>query len=392
MSINASAEGETYTKMTASQLRSLIGDTIPFNYTLNGVEYSGNFVYSATRDFSQYTSVMGYNVSDNPVFGTNKLSNYEGVYYYWVSDFSSATSLYDVDIKLNMNFSGGARGGFMAGGLGSATPSNMTTDLNSTSNGGNFIGGVGISSIITGNTQADLSLSEYYGVVAMNQNPSPGDTLRPLYYNGTNLSINHIYYNRIRTSNMNAINRQVLQLWVIAPYKYGNLSVSTTDTTTTTTGTTSPSSDINVTVNVDNTETNSILSDIWDSITGLVSGIAHLFIPDDDYIENWLEDMGDVISDAFTDKVNLDVLKDLLIDIGTYGNTSSIQFPAITIGESTIPARAVQLKPSGFDTLFNFAETAINLVCTIWVFNMVLLRIKAVFVGEQVVEVEGDVE
>ena len=389
MSINVSAE--TYTKMTASELRSLIGDIIPFNYTIDNVEYSGSFVYSSSIDFQYASSVLGYNVSDNPVFGANKLTNYEGLFYYWISDFSAATSLYNVDIRLNMSFSGGARGGFMAGGLGSASPSNMTTALNAISNGGNYIGGIGNSSIITGNIQADASLADYYGIVSTSTNPTPGDTFRPLVYDSTNFNINHIFYNRIRTFNMPSINSQVLALYVIAPYKYGSVTASVIDTTTSIT-VTSNSGDINVNVTVDNTETNSLLSDIWDSITGLVSGIAHLFIPDDDYIENWLEDMGDVISDAFTDKVNLDVLKDLLLDLGTYGNTSSIQFPAISIGESTIPARSVQLKPSGFETLFNFVETAINLVCTIWVFNMVLLRIKAVFVGEQVVEVEGDVE
>lgn len=278
--------------MTANELRSLIGDTIPFNYTIDNVEYSGSFVYASSMDFQYASSILGYNVSDNPVFGSTKLPNYEGLFYYWISDFSSATSLYNVDIKLNMTFSGGARGGFMAGGLGSASPSNMTTALNAISNGGNYIGGVGSASIITGNTQADASLADYYGIVSTTtSNYSPGDTFRPLVYDSSDFSINHVFYNRIRTYNMNSINRQILSLYVIAPYKYGNVSASTVDTTTSTTGTTS--SDINVNVTVDNTETNGLLGDIKSLISNIgstiINALRSVFVPSDDFMDEFKE-------------------------------------------------------------------------------------------------------
>lgn len=175
--------------------------------------------------------------------------------------------------------------------------------------------------------------------------------------------------------------------------------VSTTTTTDSGAGsvTTVSGGDINVDVNIDLDETNSILEDILEGIssfvTDIIEGVVYIFKPvDDDYIENWLDDMADVISEAFSDKVDIDILRDILIDLGSYGATTSIEFPSFSIGDYTFPARAVALRPAGFDSLFNLVETAINLVCTIWVFNMVLMRIKAVFVGESVVEVEGDVE
>ena len=376
--------------MTASQLHALIGDSISFTYKVNGVPYSGTFTYDGNIDFATYNSVLSFNVSDNPVFGTNLLTQYEACFYYFRTSYTDQTYFTDIDIQLNFDYFGGARGGFMLGQ--SWSISGIQSAGNSVAVGGNYCGNF---PIITGNTQADSSLANYYGVVNTTWN---NVNYRPLYYDSTNFSIHHVHYNSIATRSLPNIGNssssyRYLLLYVVAPYTYGNFDVSVTDPAVTTTTTTSASSgDVNVTVNIDNSETNSILSDIWDAITDLVSGIAHLFIPDYDYIENWLEDMGDVISDAFTDKVNISVLKDLLLDLGTYGNTSSLEFPALTIGDSTIRARAVELKPSGFDELFDFVETAINIVCTIWVFNMVLLRVKAVFVGEQVIEVEGDVE
>lgn len=198
-----------------------------------------------------------------------------------------------------------------------------------------------------------------------------------------------------------AVNYQPAVLMMIFCPNVGGRPSNTEPVQTTTTETSSggavTSGDINVDVNIDLDETNSILEDILQGITDfvadIVEGIVYIFKPtDDDYLENWLDDMADVISEAFSDKVDIDILRDMLLDLGSYGATTSIQFPSFSIGDYTFPARAVALRPAGFDTLFNFVETAVNLVCTIWVFNMVLMRIKAVFVGESVVEVEGDVE
>lgn len=252
--------------MTGSQLRTLLGDTIPFTYKVNGVPFSGSFTYQDTINFSNYVSSMGFNVSDNSVFGANILNNYDGVYYWFETPYTEQTYFTDIDIQINMDFFGGARGGFMLGQ--SWSISGIQNAGNSVAVGGNYCGNF---PIITGNTQADSSLANYYGVVAMN---SSNVYLRPLAYDGTNFSIHHVYYNSIATRALVA-GKRFLLLYVVAPYTYGNYDVSVTDPVVTTT-TTVPNNSNNADIVSGLDELNTGMNELNTGVSELNSGMNEL--------------------------------------------------------------------------------------------------------------------
>ena len=155
----------------------------------------------------------------------------------------------------------------------------------------------------------------------------------------------------------------------------------------------SDTGDINVNVSVDMDETNSLLDSILDGIGGLVDGVSGLFITDQQYIEEWkISLVNELIMDFAPYADTKDLIDDFAADLFSYGATSSIQFPAISVPNTSfvLPARAVQLKPNGFESMFAALRTVINILATCAVANMIMRKVKAVFVGETVVENEGD--
>lgn len=57
------------------------------------------------------------------------------------------------------------------------------------------------------------------------------------------------------------------------------------------------SGNINVNVDVDMDETNGLLDDIKQGIAGIGNTILGLFVPDDEFMENWIDDMQDLLHD-----------------------------------------------------------------------------------------------
>ena len=388
MSIKASADFLEITKVDGSEMRSFYGDTLSVSYTQNSVAYSTTANYYTTLTNTNF----GANVGWNPL-GT--FSDYD-VLVYTINWSSFSYNVNDIQITgLETYFPDYYRMGVAL----TSHDNNITASYNefvvNTNHWSTF-------QAVTGNYEASSNLINYFGMLYPPQIQGYAPVCRPIFISGSEGGyFDTVYFNSIKPNSYGSGARS--WLYVFCPYVGSIMSSSPPVETTTTTDsgsgsvTTVSGGDINVDVNIDLDETNSILEDILEGIssfvTDIIEGVVYIFKPvDDDYIENWLDDMADVISEAFSDKVDIDILRDMLIDLGSYGATTSIEFPSFSIGDYTFPARAVALRPAGFDSLFNLVETAINLVCTIWVFNMVLMRIKAVFVGESVVEVEGDVE
>lgn len=127
--------------------------------------------------------------------------------------------------------------------------------------------------------------------------------------------------------------------YVMCPYiSYSASGASGTfDTSVSQTGGTTGSGDINV--NVDMTETNGLLGRIEIILSGIVDGIKGLFVPDDDFISDWVVDMKVLLEDhlgGLYQAVTLSV---------NFWN----QFQEVTVKQSIdIPACSVPLAGSTF--------------------------------------------
>lgn len=394
VSIKASAEVEI-TKVSAFTGRSFFGDVI------HGTGYLDNTPYTLTFNYvDSYTNPQcGLNVDQNAIITSPANLEQFDFLLYRADIAGNLPGLTRVVIPddLYLRFGDYARGGVA---ISCPLQSVQSTPNSATLYPDNFYGDFYAP---RADSRVTSDLINYYSTMYFSLNANYQNMMfRPIFYEfdegGT---LDSVQWYSLPVYG-NGSGGTAVYLIVMCPYIGSSMSGEPpAETTTTDSGagsvTTVSGGDINVDVNVDLDETNSILEDILEGISSFVSdiveGVVYIFKPvDDDYIENWLDDMGDVISEAFSDKVDIDILRDMLLDLGSYGATTSIEFPSFSIGDYTFPARAVALRPAGFDSLFNLVETAVNLVCTIWVFNMVLMRIKAVFVGESVVEVEGDVE
>lgn len=173
--------------------------------------------------------------------------------------------------------------------------------------------------------------------------------------------------------------------------------------------TASSGGDTNITVNVDMSETNekidetngligSILSWIGNFFVNLGNTVKGWFVPSQDFITNWVHRLIDIIEDKFApwpvaDQTIKDIVQRLLTALGE-GGVQSVDFPSITIpgvpDGPFIQGRSVSLTGDGaWADLIEIFRDFVDVVCTIWVINMVCHRVKGMLVGEAVVEVEG---
>lgn len=81
---------------------------------------------------------------------------------------------------------------------------------------------------------------------------------------------------------------------VMCPYVSGS-AVGGSGVFTTASG--SGSGDVNVNVDIDMDETNGLLEDIKDGISGIGDTILGLFVPDEQFMEDWKDDMQDLLED-----------------------------------------------------------------------------------------------
>ena len=183
--------------------------------------------------------------------------------------------------------------------------------------------------------------------------------------------------------------------YVACPYvsATGGVSAETQTTAPVTTAAPSTGTDINVNVDVDMTETNGILDRIRVTLGGLVDGIQGLFVPDEEDVLLWKQDIAQILDDTFGGIPQLEGdLQNTVTQLISTQATSSIDIPNLTIPYvgTLITARSVPLKPLGFDVLFDAIRLGADIVVTVWVFNMVQDKIKALLVGEMVVDRIGD--
>lgn len=105
--------------------------------------------------------------------------------------------------------------------------------------------------------------------------------------------------------------------------------------------------DITVNVDVDMSETNGLLGTIANLISGLVDGIVSIFIPDEDFLLHWLDDMHDMLREHFGSFVDAMTIIDDVFDAvhgdtatGTGAGMSNVSVTSATIGlpsDITVP-------------------------------------------------------
>ena len=145
--------------------------------------------------------------------------------------------------------------------------------------------------------------------------------------------------------------------------------------------TTAPSGgDINVTVDVDLQETNGILGDIKEGIAGLaetlLDGIKGLFVPDEDFMTDFKDDMETLLEDHLGGLYEAEQLVENFVEeLPDVVEKESIYIPAcniplagttFTLGDWTVP-----LKVSGMPAiLYNSIAFIIDFLCTTAFVNM----------------------
>lgn len=185
-----------------------------------------------------------------------------------------------------------------------------------------------------------------------------------------------------------------------------------TGTFTTSSG--SSGGDTNITVNVDMSETNEkidetngILSTIHSWLSSFFSTLGTTvlswFMPSQNFLSNWVSEIMDTIEEHFSPWPILNerittIIENIMTTMGE-GGAESVEFPAINVpldvpgqdpnASFSLSSQSVPLFPQGTSPIRDLLKDGLDMVCTIWVFNMVLNRIKAKILGEQVVEIEG---
>lgn len=148
--------------------------------------------------------------------------------------------------------------------------------------------------------------------------------------------------------------------------------------------------DINVNVDVDLTETNSILDSILNGISGLVNGIKGLFVPDQADVIAFKEDLADILDDTFSGyseaEEYIEDVRQILVDPAP---SSIIKFPAIDVPCTNLHIDAQQVDVNYNNEHMEFVRVFVDIIFTIWLINMIMNKHHAIMVGEKSVEVEG---
>lgn len=388
MSIDVSAADPVYRQMTAEEAYAFYGDSIScIYYSTSGYK---NISLSPSPNHNVYYYASSTTSSDKllPSWVYSSSIPYV-VYYANVSDYSQNPSYLGFDISPNVHFIDCNAVRICAatywGGSGTSISSSAYSESFFDVFNGNTLRFTNTPYILQDGTYSRLGLQRSGGS-AFRVLPVPVD-----YVSDTlgDVSLMRIGFNGGKTDSGE------ITLYLSAPL----VNDSAVGGTGVVTGTTAPSSgDINVTVDVDMSETNSWLENIFDGVSNIFSSItgalSHVFLPDEDYVKNWAEDVIDLIKSKFAGTgVNADPLIDAFEDIATYGATTSIRFPGVDLNIADtsfkINPRSVSLRPLEDSGIYDYIEMAINIVATLAVFNLVQTKIKALLVGEKVVEVEG---
>lgn len=260
--------------------RSFFGDTIPAKYYLNGAATSFNFEY-----YNSYSSpAVGLNVDSSSIIPTPVgMAQYDFVVYRGILPTYDAT--YDISIDdFYLRFGDYARGGFALSWRGS---SETVASNNATNYPDNFCGEF---FAVRANSDVSANLANYYGIMYFEQQSGYTFKYRPIYYSFDNGGVlDSLHFSGIVPNSAPGTTNGLIYLVVICPYIGSSMSGEPPAQTTTNTDTSIPSSGTTVVVDVDMTETNSLLGQIKQAILGIVDGIKGLFIPDPEYLEDFKE-------------------------------------------------------------------------------------------------------
>lgn len=134
-----------------------------------------------------------------------------------------------------------------------------------------------------------------------------------------------------------------------------------------------------ITVNIDMTETNSILDSILDAIEGVVDAIAGLFVPSEDALTDFKDDMQDLLAEhlggLYDAEQAVEDYAQTIADADTTA-TQTIRFPALAIplGVATFSLGPydIPLKPyaQDFSILWDALALAIDIIVTTAFINM----------------------
>lgn len=398
MSIKASATDEIISSSPAD-IRAFYGDSISFSYFFNGVEYTDTFTYFKTKNGGTNVQFEYVDIENNIVANNGYTFGAYDYIVYRCQTGRAEAYLTDVSVSgIYTNYSGYVRGGFgmSVWPTGFSVPNKSYNTISSYPD--NYVGSNQAQSSNTNSSLYNWAWmpSDYY---SSGGNSSYLACRWNLFFSQNGFTVDEITFSGVQTSNYGD-----LFFVIMCPVYGGDMLNTDPSQTTTTTETNSggvvTTGDISVDVNIDLDETNGILGDILsvlsDFVGDIIDGIKGLFVPDEDYLENWLSDLVDLFETKFFySGIDIEPLKNALLDMATYGATTSIRFPGIDLTSCgipfTIPPRSVVLQPFG-SPINTYIELSINIAATLAVFNLFFTKIKAILVGERVVEVEGDDE
>ena len=181
--------------------------------------------------------------------------------------------------------------------------------------------------------------------------------------------------------------------YVMCPYISSNASGASGTFSDTSAGPpVSGTGDINVDVDIDLTETNGILGSILTGISGIGDTILHLFVPTEEQMQDFYDDMSDMLDDTFIGySDSTDILDDIRSTMGSAVPVTTLTFPAITVqGYNIIPETVVSLTP--LDFLIEYIKIGFDLLATCAFINLIRLKFDEIILGKTVVEVAGDDE
>lgn len=291
--VDASAV-ESYTQWSVSDTASFYGD-LPFTYEIAGTTFSSTFSYIGGSAYG-HNLISAVNIESNSILSTSNSELYDVLVY--VADVRYTDGVIrNISIPVDIYLSGGFRTFF-------GIPSSLEYSPNSPNP--NFAGNAIAdypNNLISGGGAALPSASSpaYYNASSIRfPNSSSGGsfygvTMRVLTYDAVDGTIAQLNFDGAKCIS------DKLYLFVATPYSYGDISHDSPTTTAPPVTTTTPSGSGDINVNVDMTETNGLLDRILAAIQGIaesiLDGIKGLFIPDDDFMDGFKDDMSDLLED-----------------------------------------------------------------------------------------------
>ena len=183
----------------------------------------------------------------------------------------------------------------------------------------------------------------------------------------------------------NGGNSVTRHFYVMCPYISSSASGASGTFDTSSGGGSGGTGDINV--NIDLEETNGILDSILDGISGIGDTLIHVFVPTDEQILDFKDDLNDLLDDTFSGipETN-DILDDVKDVIADSSPVSQITFPAVSVPNThfSIPQKIVNLNPDS--DLLDFIKMGFDILATCLFINLIRLKFDEIIHGKVVVE------